>query len=218
MSDINQFGPWMDAHQLELAMARTLHRWLPSAVGEVERGYELDPGTIKYPLYWTYENVFTKDMEDQLPYGIIVSPGPAEDPRRQGNGAYSAVFRIGVAVVVGASDFISSGRYAKAMAAAVRIAVLQNRRLGDLRQIIRVEWRGERYDDVPETLSERNIAAAQVLFDVEVRDLVNDLQGPLTPTVPPPDPDDPRNPEPNDPGPWPEVRRVSIDVENRGLT
>lgn len=183
MSGVDVYGPLVSASDVEEGVIAHLRLWLPAYLREVDRRYDIEePGLPSIRSYSTV-NEFKKWPEEQIPAVIVISPGTDGEPKREGDGTYRTKWTVGTAVVVSARDQASTNRIAKLYGLAVRAAILQHQKLGEL-NAESVEWNAERYDNVRRE-SNRTIAAANLIFGVQIRGTINSLAGPI---VPPPDP------------------------------
>jgi hypothetical protein len=174
---------------------------LPTYIREVERQVGREEGDIPPPRLYDTVTEFDTFEEGQLPLCLVVSPGLADRPRRDGEGIYIAPFLVGIGVICSASTERATQAVAKIYGAAVRACVLQ-KRLPELGG--QVAWVDESYDDIPE-IEQRTLAAAQLIFTVEVDDVVSCIGGPLAPPAPEQQPGEL----------WGTVETVEIDVERK---
>jgi len=169
------FGTIKHAGQIEDMAEDFLKLWTPTYLAEMERQLGLDSKSLPHIRAWTRINEFEKWPEDQLPTVLLICPGLAEPPIKDGSGAYRAKWALGVAVVVSASTERATRNIAGIYSAAIRATLLQHRSLGG--QALGVDWTDERYDDLPSEDS-RSLAAARQVFVVEVADVTNAKLGP----------------------------------------
>lgn len=187
------FGSIKTGGMIEQATEQVLATWLPSYLAEAVRqaGHtEPDPWPPPPRAIETFA-AFTTWDELALPAVIVVSPGTDGEPRRDGRGEWSAWWRLGVWVVVGASTQDHTRRLAHLYGAATRVCLINHHTLGGVAS--RTDWVGETYDTL-NTDTARTVGAVGVDFRVEMRDVAGH-----GPTVMPPDPPDPHLPWPPDP-------------------
>lgn len=194
----NLYGPIVSASDLEGAVIEQLRTWLPAYLREAERRTERDAGQLPNIRTFATTNEFQKWPEDQLPACIVISPGTTEAPKMDGEGTYRSIWMVGLALVVSTRDRKSTNEVAKLYGAYARAALLQHQRLPGL-DVLGVDWNAERYDRV-RTEDTRTIAAANLIFNIEVRETVNERLGPAEP---PPEPV----------GDMPGVERVEFTVQ-----
>lgn len=197
------YGDIFDKTALEAAATSTLQTWLPSYLGEVERKRGLTPGWMARPRTWTTRNDFDKWPEETLPCMLLVSPGLAAEPLKDGNGRYRSVWFLGIAVIVQARNKNDVELMCGLYTAAIRAAVVQHPSLGGVAE--GVDWVNERYDDLPSTKG-RTLAAGQVIFEVEVADVVSAHDGPAAPD---PDPETPPALSPE----YPIVQQAIVNIK-----
>lgn len=203
MTDI--FKQIVSGSQVEGAVITTLNKWFSTYMQEVEIQLGMARGKTPVPKKYTTRNRMTEDMmvEDQLPKVVVVSPGLIKQPVAEGDGTYRASWAVGVGVIASAKDHESSDALAKAYGATVRALLTQKSGLEGFAQ--KLEWTGERYDDVPLLDRTRTVMTAQETFNVEVEGVVNRFAGPAYPTMPDPT---------NQPGSqWPTAQHVIITLK-----
>lgn len=182
------FGQIVDATEVETAALTTLESFSRDYLAEMERSRGLPSGTLPQVRSWIVAGDFRHWPQEQLPSVLVVSSGMEGEPKREGSSKYRALFGLGFAVVVSASDQAASDRLARYYTAAFRTLILQHASLGGFAS--GVEWVDEAYDLLPER-DGRTFAAGQSVFRVEVEDVATARGGPRTPSpdpsVPPPD-------------------------------
>lgn len=207
VSNSNLIGAIIDCDTVEKAMQATLADYLPTYLGELERLKGYTAGQIARPAGVITASEFAKWPEDQLPLIMVVSPGLEGSPvRSSGAGAYDAQWSVTVAAVVADVDELETRRLMSSYAAAIRAAVVQHKALrsslhpNGFAQF--AEWRDESYSDIPFG-DTRALDSCRVVFTVGVENVVTQAAGPRLPL-----------PDPSvDPGPWPPVTEVDVDVE-----
>lgn len=172
------FGRNFGSKELQDAVQKTIEDFLEDYLSEYERQNELEPETI--PLFKTYEQVneFRNWADDETPVCVIVSPGVPQF-KHKGNGEYWGVFDLGVACIVHANVRENTNKLARIYGPVVRQLLLQQAGLGGVAHSVELET--EKFDDVPER-EDRAQAVAQIIFTVEVPDVVNSRKGILSPT------------------------------------
>lgn len=200
MTGLDVYGPLVTAEQIEAGAIAHLEMWMPSYLRELERRTDRDPNDLPNIRSYSTVNEFQKWPEEQLPACIVISPGTRDQPKMEGDGTYRADWVLGVAIVVSTRDQASTNQVAKLYGTAARAAILQHQSLGDL-GAEGVLWEAERYDNVQQEQT-RTIAAANILFRVTMRGVVNARAGLLTPPVDPTE-------EPD----FPEVEEASATVQ-----
>lgn len=175
---VEVFGEILHGGQVEQAALDILRAWTPTYINEMCRQTGRDVGSLPYVRSWTVVNDFEKWPEDQLPCVLVISPGLAEPPTREGDGTYSARWALGTGVIVSSRSQEETNEYAKLYSAAIRAALLQNGSLAGFAE--GTWWEDERYNDLPSE-DGRSLAAGQNLFTVEVRGVLASKEGPGTP-------------------------------------
>jgi hypothetical protein len=194
----------VDGSMVEAAARETLDEWFPTYLAELERQRGRDARSLPLPRSYHTAPTFETWPEDQLPAVVIVSPGLAGAPVKNGRGRMHAPWALGIGVVVSARDQASTNEIAKLYAAAVRALLLQRGSLGGF--AAETEWVDERYDDLP-AAGERTLGAGQAIFVVQVENVVYANGGPVAV------PDDPYA----TPAGWPLVQTTQIETERETI-
>lgn len=197
------FGPIFVGHELEKATLSTLAAWFPTYLREVELQLELEEGMIPSPRTYTTRNEFATFPEDQMPICVVISPGLAGEPHKEGNGTYSGWFSLGVGVLASAKTEEDTNFLSKVYGAVVRSIMLQKSNLGGI--CSGIEWADESYDDLPDIDQTRSIRAARWIGLAYIDNIVNSYAGPLDPP--------PGHPSSGD---WPIITSGSIIVNKKG--
>ena len=178
------FGPLVTGADVERAALDTLKLWTPEYLAWVERKTGRTPRSLPAPRSWVTASSAERWVEEQLPSVLLLSTGLAEPPRPDGRGIYTATFALGLAVVVSARDAEAVNELAKLYTATYRKLLLDRSSLGGLAD--GVEWVDERYDALPgDPKRRRQLASGQVVFRVEVPNVVSAGAGPATPRTDP---------------------------------
>lgn len=190
------FGNLLTKKEVEDSVLEHLQLWLPTYLAEVERQKALDPGFIATPVFWsnTPQQSFDFLGEQKTPAILVMSPGLAGKPAREGDGTMRASYVIGVGAVVSARSQGETNDLASYYAAAIKGLMVQKvpaaMSAGPVWQGI--TWEDEGYDDLPGADS-RSLASCRLLFTLDFRGVVTTLGGPASP-----DPLDPVS------TPWPD--------------
>lgn len=205
------FGPMKTGWDVEEAVEATLREWSLTYLAEVERrtldenDEPIPPQSLQPIRSYKRDNEFRKWPEEQFPACVIISPGLAEAPVKEGNGQYRGIFTLGVAVATKGRKRPNVRKTSQLYAAAVRNAIIQHQDLGGFAR--GVEWVDENYNDTP-IEDNRTLGAASVYFRVDVPELVTAFAGPV---VPPEDPYDV-------PTSWPTVKEGGATVSTQRIT
>lgn len=178
------FNPIFVAHKLEIAVMDTLARWMPTYLAEIENQLGAEEGRIPAPRTYTTKNEFSFWPADQYPVCVVVSPGLAEAPRREGNGNYTAWWSLGVGVIASANTEEATNNLSKIYAAAVRAIMLQQQTMspaGSPPVTAGIEWLDESYDDLPDENQERTLRASMWVGMALIDSVVTSQTGPLEP-------------------------------------
>lgn len=184
------FGPMLGPIDVRRAVKATLIEWMETYLAAVERHYELPAKRLEVPdprNYVTKDNgQLNKKPEEHLPCVVILCPGTAGDPGREGDGMYNAPYLVNVAVIASAKDEESSSDLAMYYALAVRSLLVQQGSLGGFARGTR--WKGDRNDDLA-ARSRRTIAAGTNVFHVSVPNVAQKGAGLREPPADPYDPE-----------------------------
>jgi hypothetical protein len=178
---MNLYGAVITARDVREAVIDNLKDWSPAYIGEVsvqsDRPRCGDGALPPFRSFGTATS-FSTFPEDQLPACVVVVPGLAETPVRQGDGTYLAEWSVGIGVVVSGKDRESTDDLVRLYSAAVRMAMIQKPSMGGF--AISSRWIDESYDELAYDDS-RTIAAGIVSLGIEVDAVMNAYGGPKTP-------------------------------------
>lgn len=201
----NLFGQIVTPGMVERAVAASISEWIDTYLAEIERLEQYDPGVIQRPLDVINASEFEKWPEDQIPVVLVMNTGLAGNPVRRTEGRWDASWLIGVSPVVSDTDHASSRALAMAYIAALRVGLMQHRKLRSSMYpngfSTAVRWRGEDYTDL-QFGATRTLGTAHCILEVLVENVMTDQGGP-------------RSVLPNptaDPGNWPPIRIVQPNV------
>lgn len=171
----NVFGSILVPSTLEDATATMLQTWFPTYLREIESQLGLAPDSLIPPKKYTNRNKFDSLRGEDLPRCVVMSPGLASSPNKDGSGMYRASWRIGVGVAIAADTDEIANDQVKIYGAAVRAIVLQKggkNGLGD------VNWVDENYDDIPISDQLQQYRAASIWFTADINNVVTRKPGP----------------------------------------
>lgn len=195
------YGPIPTRIQIADAAIEVLRAWLPAYLAEIERQQDLPAESLPRIRSFTTRTQTTKWAEDQTPACVVVCPGLAGPPQRDGQGIWRSSWGLGVAVVTSGNSqesvIANSGFYG----AAVRACLLQKQPLPKLDG--RLGWLDEDYAEIPESQS-RSLSAARIEFEVLIPHTVDDMAGPAG--LPPENPYLP-------PDNWPVIKTTDLETE-----
>lgn len=198
------YGVIVTGHHVEKIMREHIQRWSLDYLAEVaEQSGTRSRGDL--PGFRSYLPAIDLDKfdEDQVPSCVIVAPGIAERPIKDGNGNWRVRWAVGVGCVVSGQDRDNTFELTQLYAAAVRACVLQHQSLGS-ELIAGVDWMGEVYDELDDD-DARTLAAGQVQFGVDVYTAVDSRGGTAEPVT------DPTAPAAD----WGTVETVDVVVQQR---
>jgi hypothetical protein len=184
------FGAIVTGGDVEVAVIGWLKHWLPTYLAEMERRTGRAAGVLPMPRSWLRKNRFDRQPPDQLPAAILISPGLAGKPVRNGDGSLAAWWRIELAIVCAGRDEESSNELAKLYGAAIRTLALQHPALTSAEHpagfASSIEIAGEGYDGVPADYLPVGATVA-VDLNVQVAEIANAYGGPAVPDLAPSD-------------------------------
>jgi hypothetical protein len=163
----------------------TLKMWFPTYIREIEyqRGWTV--GDIPMPKTYAERWAFDSYPDDKMPAVIVVSPGMAQPPYRDGDGTISGWWALGVGIIAAASTEDNSERLAKTYGAAARLILSQKGFLDESWEFNGIEIVNESYDEIPDIEQARTMRSVHVIAQVQVLDMWNSDLGPPTPaTIP----------------------------------
>lgn len=178
------FAPVTTKRQVENAVKDTLELWFPTYLAELERQTGRDPGVLPAPRSYSTSNEVDRETAAQLPAVILISTGLAGPPERDGDGVYSAAWRIAVGVVVSAGTRDATNDLVGIYAAAARMIVIDKPSLGGFASGVALQ--DENYTDAPSDYLDVG-SVATVVCDVHVESAFAATGGPATPDLDPPE-------------------------------
>jgi hypothetical protein len=185
------FGPIFSAFEVDHAVATCVRAWVRDYLAELARQRGLDPEALPAFRSIVDSSEARRYPEDQLPALLVASTGVESRGGRlelNGDGFYTARFRVDCGAVVSARGNRHAVRLARYYAAAVRALLLQQLakpRWSGLEGVRRVDWVGERYQALDEA-SDRTQARGTTQLVVEVENVTNWAMGPDEPVFPEP--------------------------------
>ena len=177
------YGRLIAGATVEQSVHDTLRYWFADYLREVERQNGIPVDSLPQPRSWVISSEIERMPEDQLPAVIIASPGLTEIPDHDGEGRYTASWRV-----TGAVEHATIGDRYRALyltrlyALAIRGILVQQPDPTGL--IMRRHWTGERYN-ILDSDADRTVCVGAVDFRVLVPDVVNMHAGPVEPGWPP---------------------------------
>ena len=202
------FGAVVSATDVENAVIQTLQYWFETYLQqrELERGEQR--GSIERPFTWRTTNEFNdKNPEDSPPFIAVVSNGLTREPLRAGDGSVRACWGIGIGIILAASTREASLSLVKDYyIPTIRRILVQKQSLREWPNgeafAYGVDWIDEGYDDVTFDEADRSLGQGQLMFEVEVDQVVDRFGGPNAPADPV------HQPGSN----WPEAQTGSVQV------
>jgi hypothetical protein len=125
-------------------------------------------------------NSFVKEDEKQLPAVIVICPGLSDTPDKRGDRSYTARWLVGVGVVVSARKEEEARKMSRDYGALIRAILLQQPSLGRFARS--TDWIDESYDNLEQS-THRSLQTAEVMFHVEVENVVSGRELPYMPDM-----------------------------------
>lgn len=197
MSDANIFGSLITGDDVDQAVLLTLQTWAATYLERMCRKIGEPPGWLPYPNSYVRTNDPHYFPEDVPPVVVIAVPGTMEQPIRDGWKYYRAKWELCLTVFVQAGDRDATERLAKLYGAAFRELLMHKRSLGGFAEGI--AWHGENYAVRVSDRDQRTLGSCENRFAVDVRDVVQTLAGPPTPTT-------------TVPADWPQATQVRVNL------
>lgn len=97
---MSTFGTAISPRQAEKWLAAFIERWIQEYLAWYERINAIDPKTFDMPWGIQSSSEFTHWQGENLPHIVIVSPGLAEPPEREGD-QVNACWNMAITVIVG---------------------------------------------------------------------------------------------------------------------
>lgn len=182
------FGQILTGSEVEQWAIDTLRKWFDTYVSELQQQINWQGAQIPSPRSYTTRTRVRHFEDDQLPQCIVVSPGLAAPPKKDGYGIYRCEFSLGTSVIASAKDEVSTKALARFYAAVTRTILIQHASLDG--HADGLEWRDESYDDIEDDADvSRMLAAGSNYFRIDIPNVVTWGAGPKDILPPTPDTD-----------------------------
>lgn len=227
MTDTNRYGPgvsWRDVRRWTIA---GIGLWFPAYLRDAERHEGLTPGYCQLPVAFREDfpqetaaeavTEVTKHPEQRLPLILVIIPGMAGAPERQGDRTFNAPWEIVLLGLVHGKTEADAELIASCYGLALcQMVIQQAGAWADLDQyegppmaVESVEWAEPALDFIAiEATRRRSVVAARATFTVVFRNSATS-QGPQNP--PPVDPS-------VDPGDWPEIIQTELQIDRERIS
>lgn len=149
--------------------------------------YYLEQLDYPIPRVYARKTRFSKWPEDRCPAIIVYCPGLAEPPTKKGDKKIDGRWTVGVAAIVSARTEDETDKAAKVYGSLIRATLLQEASLHGFAR--GVDFMDESYDEIPSTAN-RSLGSCELVFRVEVENVVDANELPLMPGGPLPNPTD----------------------------
>jgi hypothetical protein len=206
------YGPILGGHSVQIATLRTLRKWLPVYIKDVNRQLGGNVLRIVEDSFHPFEDrVWSTDEDVQID---VIVPGTTGKPALFTNGGYQSCWKMEIHInVYAGSDWQETLALTYAYAAVARAAIIQHRDLEGFSQT--TMWTGEQYFKGKDT-GDRYVGMATVGFEVTVSTTVDPFAGPPAPQFA-------AEGTPTEPSllplpPFPEVLQTDVSVEQQALT
>lgn len=210
------FGPLVIETDIDLAVVKTLRRWLPTYLWQLRAERPDSPRLAARSFANTLED--EEFLDHHLPAIIVTTAQTEGDPDVDGNGLYLTAWRVVVTAVVSSRTPPETRAIAALFGGSCRRALVHHPSLDGFASGLR--WRGGNVAPVADpTNARRNLAAGINQFTVFVDDVLGG-DGPLEPDIPTPyEPADPDTPDrPYDPLATVREGGVTVDVQGVPIT
>jgi len=202
------YGPVAGGHTVQEAMYRTIEKWLPAYIMEVNR--KLGGNILTVPKDYRRKpdhRPLSKGVDVQI---LVAVDGTIGDPERLQD-ATRACWDATVNIFIwGTQDWQETQALTYAYAACVRAAIIQHPGLGTDGTVESVRWTSEEYKE-GEHASTRQIGLATIKFEVTTPNAIDPWGGP--PLPPYAATGTPTEPSLLPPPPLPVVETAKITVE-----
>jgi hypothetical protein len=177
------FSRMLAASQIEDTVIASMKMWFPTYLREQERQMGLPASYLETPDNYSDRNSFDMEAPEKLPKVVVIAPGTVGAPLMKGDSRYSATWRLGIGLAVGAETEKEANTLVKAYGAVVRGMMLQSSGLGAI-GAVNIVWTDESYDDLPIPNQVQLLKAASLYFNIDINNVVTRGHGPDTPDLP----------------------------------
>jgi hypothetical protein len=185
--------PLVDSGVVGELLKSHLQLWMPTYLAEMDEVKGFQRGYTSRPKSWEIIPAFDLSDMPQMPAIKIVTTGPSEEPKKDGEGRVRATYENNVVAIVESTDSESTKALRDRYEAAIVGAVMHKRSLGS--PLVRgTEYGGANGFDLPAD-ERRTKQAVSCRFYIEYETAVNWKEGPSEPIVDP----DPYQEPPEDP-------------------
>ena len=210
------FGAIRVASDVENNVLLTLEDWFPTYLKEFELQAGLIPNpaaadVIPLPKSWLTSATLDREAQGSpLPTIIVVSPGLSKRqfPKMEGDGTFRTWWQVGIGVMASADTRQHTNQLIRFYCAIIRTICLQQQGFNGFAD--GSTWIDESFDDIFRFADDETISAGEVVFEVEVAEVVSRRGGPAKYGGPQPGPD------PTQPGSsWPLVNKTTATVTRK---
>ena len=164
-------------------MIASMKKWMPTYLREIERQMGLPVSYLAAIENYSDRNSFDMEAPEKLPKVVVIAPGTVGTPVMRGDRRYSATWRVGIGLAVGAETETEANTQVKAYGAAVRGLMMQSSELGEI-GAVNIVWTDESYDDLPIPNQVQLLKAASLYFNIDIANVVTRGLGPDQPDLP----------------------------------
>jgi len=169
------YGPVAGGHTVQEAMYRTIEKWLPAYIMEVNR--KLGGNILNVPKEYRRKpdhRPLTKGVDVQI---MVSVDGTATEPERKQDATYTCWNTTVTVFIWGTQDWQETQALTFAYAACVRAAIIQHPGLETDGTVSGVLWKSEEYKE-GEHSSMRQVGLATIKFEVTTPNAVDPWGGP----------------------------------------
>lgn len=173
------FGEFFLPSTLVVQSKKLLERWFPEYLEEIEDKLGLPSDTLAIPKNYTQRNEFTSLAGEELPKCVVLSPGIAGPPQKDGRGVYRGTWRLGIGVAVAAPTEEEADTLAQIYGACVRVIFVNHPSINGVAS--NTVYVDENYNELPITGQNQQFRSASVWFAVEIDNVAKRSAGPQDP-------------------------------------
>jgi hypothetical protein len=206
------FGPMVAPSDVERAVVSTIATWLDTYLNELERlqGLALrflprPPDTASIDGDSIYGGVDHNSWQEDFCPAVIVVVQPAGSTELEASSGYGQTYEVEIGSVIHGDDEDNARTIAGYYATAIAALLVQQSSLGGLATRTRLTTSPHVEFLDPDRM---RIAHGLCTVEVFVQPILDEKTGPLTPDPAPA----PNVPSPADPGDWPTVEHVDVEV------
>lgn len=167
------FGILRGAHSVQEATYRTLEKWFPTYIEEVNR--QIGEDVLRVPKRYT-RRPDERTLSKYVDASVLVTTSETTHVDRHGDGSVHSVWVTTIEMhVFGTQDFLETQAITMAYTTVARAILAQHPDLGG--EVQTLLWHGESFK-YGETSSTRYVGLGETVFHITVDTTMNDRRGP----------------------------------------